>query len=232
MPDRDVLDILKGRLDEAIGGNVADFARRGGMDKSEERSLLNWAANPGSVKAANLARIAAIAGKPVAWFFGETAHSAPGGAVMVPVLDAQAAAGFGRIPDQVRAIESFPFPRAFIERLGGSAHHVQAFRSFGDSMQPTIADGALIMVDTSVKTLPKPPDEGRKAGSRRARPADIYVFMDLDDGLLIKRFQRIDAHVLAIISDNISLYPPKIVMKDAFGRMTIIGKVIWWDNRL
>jgi hypothetical protein len=48
--------------------------------------------------------------------------------------------------------------------------------------------------------------------------------------LRLKRLRLLDAKgMTAIISDNIALHPPEFV---PIGELSIIGEVIWWDNRL
>lgn len=182
--------------------------------------------------------IARAAGRdPTPFVTGEVAAPAPAPTVpyvMVPVVDARAAAGIGRIPDQALVKEAVPFARRFLDRLGATASAVSALRATGDSMMPTIADGALMLIDESQRVLPPV----RKRGKKTREPVkqdDIYVFFHGDDGMRIKRLRRItvaDKECLAVLSDNFAAHPPEILGPDEIGYVKILGKVVWWDNRL
>lgn len=142
--------------------------------------------------------------------------------VRISVLDVRAAAGIGRFNDRAQEVEVIDWPRPFLRRLGASPRMTDSLRSTGDSMAPTIEDGAFLLVDRSQNALP-----ARRTGSRRVLP-DVYVFVQGQD-LRIKRVDRLERDMLALISDNFAAHPPEIV--DA-GAIRIIGKVVWWDNRL
>lgn len=219
-------ELFAERVAEAIGDNVLEFARRSGL-MAIHRNIANWKANPGSIKTENLSLIAQAAGRPIGWFFGED----PPGTVMVPILDVQAAAGDGRVVDVVRAETEFAFPVYFVQRLLGAkagCARLSSLRAKGDSMEPTILDGALLMIDEAQHELPKPPSSAKM---RRTEP-DIFVFFSTSEGLRLKRISCIDKDTFAIISDNIHERPPEIFRQGKDGKISIIGKVIWWDNRL
>lgn len=150
--------------------------------------------------------------------------------VMVPILDVQAAAGDGRAIEVVKAEAEFAFPFYFLRRLlgdrAGSAR-LSSLRARGESMEPTIVDGALLIIDETQRELPKVQSAAKM---RRSEP-DIFVFFTTD-GLRLKRLARIDDDFFAIISDNIHRRPPEVFRPRHDGKITIIGKVIWWDNRL
>jgi phage repressor protein C with HTH and peptisase S24 domain len=218
-------DLFADRVAEAIGDNVLEFARRAGL-LSIQRSIANWKANPASIKPENLILIAKAADRPISWFYGEE----PPGTVMIPVLDVQAAAGNGSIVDVVRAEAEFAFPFYFLQRLLGDLAgraRLSSLRSRGNSMEPTIMDRALLIIDEAQRDLPKLPSSAKM----QSREPDIFVFFT-SDGLRLKRLTRIDEDFFAIISDNIHEHPPQVFKPGRDGKITIIGKVIWWDNRL
>ncbi|QLP98913.1 MAG: hypothetical protein HZY79_15750 [Rhodoblastus sp.] len=57
----------------------------------------------------------------------------------------------------------------------------------------------------------------------------MFVFIWQGD-LRLKRLLRQPGEQLTITSDNATLYPPEIV--PAHAALTVLGRVIWWDNRL
>ena len=170
---------------------------------------------------ASQTRIEALSAKP---------SEALAESVAIPFFDAEAAAGSGRLPDAREPSRTFPFPRAWIERLGGEPAHIQALRAQGDSMFPTIADGALLLVDYSKIKLPRTRTKARFVRSRYASD-DIYVFYQRDDGLRVKRLQRLSAGFTALISDNPD-FGTEIWPDAKMEAVKLIGRVIWWDNRL
>ncbi|MGO8738582.1 S24 family peptidase [Rhodoblastus sp.] len=146
---------------------------------------------------------------------------------MIEKLDVHAAAGAGAVADVVRAEAEFAFPIYFLEKLlekpAGFAK-LSSLRACGDSMEPTIANKALLIIDENDRDYPKVPRKGR-----RALP-NIYVF-STTDGVRLKRLRRIDEEFIAILSDN-PAQPEEIFRLNRDGPLKIIGKVIWWDNRL
>lgn len=231
----DRLFILRGRIDEAIGGRVKALAFEKATNRRFKRQTLqSWIDGETWPDAAELQALADLVHKPLEWFYGfekpePVVLEAPG-TVMVPVLDVEASAGAGRLVDVVKAEAEFAFPAYFLGRLLGalaSRAKLSSLRARGNSMEPTILDGALLIVDEAQKELPKPPSSAKM---RRSEP-DIYVFFT-SDGLRLKRLRRIDDEFVAIMSDNIHAHPPEIFKPGRDGKLTIIGKVIWWDNRL
>lgn len=149
--------------------------------------------------------------------------------VDVPLFRAEASAGAGADNGDVSRGEPFPFPTAFIEKCGGRPSSVESLRAHGDSMEPTIANGALLLVDRSQRDLPPFQPKPKKA-PRKPIPQDpIYVFIH-DRHLRLKRLRLLDENgLVAIISDNIAAHPPEFAN---LSEMDVLAKVIWWDNRL
>ena len=50
--------------------------------------------------------------------------------------------------------------------------------------------------------------------------------------LRLKRLRQIDARWIAILSDNEMEYPVEMFQINGDGAFEIMGKVIWWDNRI
>lgn len=142
--------------------------------------------------------------------------------VRISVLDVRAAAGVGSFNDRALEVEAIDWPRAFLRKVRANPRTTDSLRAAGDSMAPTIETGAFLLVDRSQNELPAPRNGGRP------RMPEIFVFVQ-GKSLRVKRIERIDDNWLALISDNYAMHPPEIVR---LGAITIIGKVVWWDNRL
>ena len=80
----------------------------------------------------------------------------------------------------------------------------------GDSMEPTISDGDLVMVDTRQTDL----------------QGGLMAFV-LDDAAYIKRLRPLMGDGLEIISDNKEIYPPERIDRNRLGEMQIIGRIRW-----
>lgn len=221
-------ELFAERIAEAIGENVSEFARRTGL-LSIQRNIANWKANPASIKPENLILIAKAADRPIAWFFGEE----PPQTIMIPILDVEAAAGAGAWAEVVRAEAEFLFPRHFLKKLLGEAAYsarLESLRARGDSMTPTISDGALLVIDRAQTEYPDVIKNGRKGRYNLPTP-DIFVFYQGDE-LRLKRLQRISEDFMAIYSDNKDEYPAEVLDLRRGGKLVIMGKLVWWDNRL
>ncbi|MBY6243924.1 LexA family transcriptional regulator [Methylosinus sp. Sm6] len=146
----------------------------------------------------------------------------------VPRLDVRAAAGGGAV-NHATSVETYlAFPRWMLERLAPSGSKLTFLRALGDSMEPTIIDGALMLVIENVGDMRLP----QRAPKRRHvwEAVDIYVFL-LDGETRVKRLRNAAQGAVLIISDN-PAYDLEVLLKEDLNRLAICGRVIWWDNRL
>jgi lambda repressor-like predicted transcriptional regulator len=108
-------------------------------------------------------------------------------------------------------IERIAFRNEWLNLKGFTAKDLVTIRISGDSMVPTIKDGALVLVDTSKK---HPKDDG------------IYILQN-NGNLLAKRMQvNILTSGISILSDN-PAYNSIQIDKAQTERLEIIGKVVW-----
>lgn len=153
---------------------------------------------------------------------GRRAKATPLEMIGVPKLDVRAAAGAGSL-NHTHAIEAtLPFPIWMLHKLAWPGAKVSFMRSAGDSMWPTFEDKALLLVNESEAELPK-------MAPKPATDANIFVFLQ-EDHLRVKRLSRVGKEIVAT-SDN-RKYGPEILRGPDLKRFKIIGRVIWWDNRL
>ena len=130
--------------------------------------------------------------------------------ITVPMLDVFAAAGGGITNDGEREITKLPFSRALLRELGARPEKCHFIRARGDSMEPTIHDGDIVLIDT---------------GRSKDREDGIYVLM-LGEDARIKRCGFGAFGQLILMSDN-PAYPPEQVSRAEREQIKIIGKVIW-----
>lgn len=233
----DFLETARARIAEAIGGRSGALAfEKATGGRFRRTTVQRWIDGGTWPDISELKAFAEATGRPFEWFFGlekpEPVILPPPETSLIPVLDVQASAGPGCVADVVRADGEIAFPLYFLKRLLGDRAHsarLESLRARGDSMAPTIANGALIIIDRSQRDLPDPPKNGTKR--RVAQKSPIFVFYHGGD-LRLKRLQRLDGEHIAVISDNNDEFPVEIIRLGRVDAIKIIGKVIWWDNRL
>jgi len=132
------------------------------------------------------------------------------GFVKVPRYDATLAAGAGSWNEGRRRLDDMPFTSAFLrKRLNRtSAAGLAILEARGDSMEPGIRDGALLLVDESDQRL----FDG------------IFAFVLAGDAR-VKRFRRL-ATGIQLISDN-PAYPSETIDGGDMASLQIIGRVLW-----
>jgi hypothetical protein len=139
------------------------------------------------------------------------APATPPGHVLLPLLEARAAAGNhgGLRSDQL--VDFIAFSESFLKQtLRRSPQNLALLTASGDSMDPTIRDGDLLLVDTSARRI---------EGSR------IYV-LAIGGALMVKRIQlRLDGSVV-VKSDN-AVYEPEVLAAAETLSLQVLGQVVW-----
>lgn len=128
--------------------------------------------------------------------------------------DLSVSAGTGLAPVDGEVAESMAFSRSWLLRNRISPDLAALVRVRGDSMAPTVPDGALVLVNFAERTV--------------AAEA-IFAFIR-DDEAFIKRIAPLDRSKtgkptsVAILSDN-PAYQPTVVAEEAMNGIRIIGRV-------
>lgn len=137
------------------------------------------------------------------------------GFVRVPRYDSTLAAGGGSWNEGRRRLDDIPFTADFLrKRLDRtSTKGLSMLTARGDSMEPTIASGALLLVDE---------DDRRVIDG-------VFAFL-LDGDARVKRLRKMMDGVM-LISDNPS-YPPETVLGEDQAKLQIIGRVRWVGQML
>ena len=137
----------------------------------------------------------------------------------IPVHDAMLAAGAGAFNGAEEVVDFLAFRRYWLRRLGLDPSRAVIARATGDSMQPCVWHGDLVLIDLSRIDPPmhSRPDRGRRAP----------VFALLDEGAAkIKRVQWIEPGLAVLLSDN----PDYATTFARAENLSIIGKVVWWGH--
>lgn len=144
----------------------------------------------------------------------ENGEDGPDGHKLVPVYDVQASAGFGALVDYEEQTHSLAFPPDYLRKLtAGSPKDLVIISTKGDSMEPTLLDDDIVLVDTSKTHMGF---EG------------MFVLRH-NDTLLVKRagMAARPGHVM-LISDN-KAYPP---VEAELANLTVVGKVLWYGRKV
>jgi phage repressor protein C with HTH and peptisase S24 domain len=145
--------------------------------------------------------------------FSSPGARAEGGAgyVGIPRYNAFLAAGHGSLNERAKLIDYIPFTRAFlVNKIGRSSPDgLVVLEARGDSMEPTIGDGDLVLIDQSMR-----------------EPRDGLCAFVMGDTAHIKRL-RFSVGGVDVISDNRELYPPERLSPEEGEGLSIIGRIRW-----
>nr|WP_321527004.1 S24 family peptidase [uncultured Cohaesibacter sp.] len=132
--------------------------------------------------------------------------------VGIPRYDASLSAGngFWNI-ETARVLDHIPFTAEFLRRRLGRSNpnDLIILTTNGDSMEPLIGDGDLVMVDQKKKEL----TDG------------IFAFV-LNGMARVKRLNQTLTGDLEVMSEN-PLYRTEVLKKEELANFQLIGKVVW-----
>lgn len=135
---------------------------------------------------------------------------------LLPRYSVSASAGSGLVALEEQEIERIAFRRDWLHEMGIDAREAGLVTASGDSMDPTIPDGAMMLV---VRRHGEP-----------VRSGFIYVLV-LDGEVLVKRIMRNVDGTFDLISDN-PLYPVQKVRQVDLDGLQIAGRVFWVGRKI
>lgn len=148
----------------------------------------------------------------------EEAKRPPGAIVTLPHYDIRASAGAGALVTTENPADYLSVGRDWLRRnlppWAPANAVVGVLEGSGDSMEPTIRDGDLIMVVQGVEW-------------RTIERGGIFVFSLDRDRLLLKRLQVMTSGDLTIISDNPAYANETVSKADLAHRIIIHGQVFF-----
>jgi phage repressor protein C with HTH and peptisase S24 domain len=136
--------------------------------------------------------------------------------VVLPKRSEAAAAGAGTPPSPAIRSEFIAFGHEWIrDTLGLEPTDLLLETAVGESMQPTIRDNDLLLIDIT---------------DRKLREFGIYV-LEYQGERLVKRVQRKLDGSLLLISDN-EIYEPERIPPERAREVTVVGRVVWGGGRI
>jgi len=142
----------------------------------------------------------------------------------VPLHEVELAAGTGAVMGEGENSSELIFKRSWLRRVGVSPANARLARVRGKSMEPTLQDGDVVMLDTGRNTVPARPRDPEKP-----LRADLYALRE-GDQLRIKRVEHSKMGRLILHSDNAMMFPPEVREGYDARELGIIGKVVWWGH--
>lgn len=202
------------------------LAKATGVSASAFRKWLKGEAEPSRDR---LVALAAAAGVSLAWLaqgdgpepdfaaMGARANNrrpseglSPSRFLLLPTVPNAALAGSGRAETD-GATEFIGFRHDWIRTVfGREPAEVSLATAMGDSMEPHIHSGDLLLLDTTDTTF---------------RNFGVYV-IEMREERLVKRVQRKFDGSLILISDNV-LYQPESIDAELAKEVRVLGRVIW-----
>ena len=136
--------------------------------------------------------------------------------VFVERVKARPRAGTGGLETDGETTGLYSFHKSFLARKRGKPETMKIFEVSGDSMEPTLADGDLIMINQADKDV---------------RTGHIYLLRlgagENDSELMVKRLERRPGGVLLIRSDNPRYEDIPVDMNTVDGEIEIFGRMVW-----
>lgn len=135
--------------------------------------------------------------------------------VSVSHISVEVSAGPGRMSHVIEEVGSLQFRRDFLRSVGVSPSNAAVVSVVGMSMEPTIKDGAVLLLNKA---------------DHEPRSGNIYAFSWGED-MLVKRFVSKDGAWLAV-SDNPDKEEFPDIVIDGSAASVIQGRAIWMGARL
>lgn len=200
------------------------FARRAGIGPTNLQNYLNGAL-PRADKAA---QIADATGVSIEWLItgrGEkyprsSSVAAPGNAEadfeFIPRLDIHASAGTGSLAVHEETVDFLAFRSEWLRKVGINPQAARVLTARGDSMEPTIRDGDILLLDTSINRI-----------------IDNAIYVVVYSGLvLLKRVQvKLDGSVV-LSSDNSAVYVPEVVQPSEVESLHVAARLMWFGRSI
>lgn len=134
---------------------------------------------------------------------------------LVPFYDVEASAGHGSHVDLEAQKSEMAFRKNWLNQRGLQISKCVLIKARGDSMEPTIFHGDILLVDTSIESI---------------KDDAIYIVQS-DHHLIVKRIQQSLDGSLTIISDN-KRYKEQTVSPEQAKEIKIAGRVRWYGHEI
>lgn len=221
--ERALMERIRQCADLAGSGN--SLSQKAGIPRSTLETYLSGVAEP---KALKLAAIARAVGASMDWMFAGVGDPPArdlrteqplAGFAAIPLYDVSARGGAnGAAVVDERIVNELAFREDWIRReLRTSPQNVRLIHVEGDSMEPDLRAGDIILVDHT---------------DTAAKREGVYVIR-MDNALLVKALQRLPGGIIKVTSRNVAYEPFNVnaVDVESSDDFSIIGRVVWACRR-
>lgn len=218
MLNMNIKDRMRARLDE-LGMTQSDLANRVGVSRA---AITLWLQGEHGLKADNLLKVATALDCSPTWLQTgkETGSPSAGNApaasdyVLIPRYCVTGSCGDGYLNDHVEVNGGLAFRRDWIKQLGCRADELYVIYAEGDSMEPYIFAGDIVLLNT---------------GALEPKDRQVYALRRADGTISIKRLVQQVVGGWVIRSDNPdkSRHPDESVAESVLHEIPILGRVIW-----
>ncbi|MDC7787325.1 helix-turn-helix transcriptional regulator [Rhodoplanes sp. TEM] len=207
------------RLQELVSGSTqADFARRAGISQSGLNKILGG----GDPSLATIIALAKAGRVSLEWLVAGVNKLQDTDIIedfsFVRRYDVRASAGPGALVplDDLDGTSRFvAFRTEWLRRIGLNARQAEVLIAVGDSMEPTIRDGDLLLIDRGIDSVV---DNG------------IYVLV-LGGMVLVKRIQTRRDGSAVLKSDN-QHYDDEVIPAAELPELRVEGRVRWYGRTI
>lgn len=125
--------------------------------------------------------------------------------------DVEASAGNGHKNSESAPVDHLAFSTEWLSKRGILASKSYLVSVKGDSMQPNLFDGDMVLIDQR-KTI--------------VRESKVYALVDIDGSTRVKRIEFVPNEVLILRSDN-PANPTEFRTGEDMNSVQILGEVVW-----
>lgn len=129
--------------------------------------------------------------------------------VEIQRFNVDASAGHGSAITLEEETGQYAFKKAWLDRRGLNSNNLSVISVAGDSMEPDLRDGDLILIDHATTSL---------------ADGNIYV-VRFSDGIYVKRIQHLPGDKVHLISSNRN-YPPIEIAHPVADGVEVVGRVV------
>jgi len=135
----------------------------------------------------------------------------PSGFILIPRYNVEASAGGGAVVSDEQVVDRLAFREEWVRHaLGVKPQDLALVTTIGDSMEPTLHPGDVVMLDMSVTQIQN----------------NALYALQVNGSLLVKRVQRMMDGRVIIRSDN-DLYEPETISTDMADSIKVVGRIVW-----
>ena len=144
-----------------------------------------------------------------------SSHTTMEGFVLVPQYNIEASGGSVFHSEQI--VDHLAFKEDWVHKeLGTNPESLLLVHNIGDSMEPTLHTGDLLLVDRS---------------KSQVKGEGIYL-INLDDGLMVKRVEWLLDGSVVIRGDNTFVSREQVLPSKDLQKLDILGRVVWVGSKI